>query len=262
MTPLQARPPIGKVVVLIPTYNERENISLIVSRLRAAVPEVDILVLDDNSPDGTGAVADRLAADDGQVRVLHRTSKEGLGMAYLAGFGWALERDYDVMVEMDADGSHQPEQLPSLLLSLADADVVLGSRWVPGGSVVNWPVHRKVLSVGGNLYVRVLLGMPIGDATGGYRAYRASALKTLDLEQVASQGYCFQVDLVWRAIRAGLRVVEVPITFVERTIGDSKMSQDIVNESLRSITVWGARYRLGQVRSLFHREPRWHRLDV
>jgi|ERR1035437_145228 dolichol-phosphate mannosyltransferase len=262
MTPLQARPPIGKVVVLIPTYNERENISLIVSRLRAAVPEVDILVLDDNSPDGTGAVADRLAADDGQVRVLHRTSKEGLGMAYLAGFGWALERDYDVMVEMDADGSHQPEQLPSLLLALADADVVLGSRWVPGGSVVNWPVHRKVLSVGGNLYVRVLLGMPIGDATGGYRAYRASALKTLDLEQVASQGYCFQVDLVWRAIRAGLRVVEVPITFVERTIGDSKMSQDIVNESLRSITVWGARYRLGQVRSLFHREPRWHRLDV
>jgi dolichol-phosphate mannosyltransferase len=262
MTPLQARPPIGKVVVLIPTYNERENISLIVSRLRAAVPEVDILVLDDNSPDGTGAVADRLAADDGQVRVLHRTSKEGLGMAYRAGFGWALERDYDVMVEMDADGSHQPEQLPSLLLALADADVVLGSRWVPGGSVVNWPVHRKVLSVGGNLYVRVLLGMPIGDATGGYRAYRASALKTLDLEQVASQGYCFQVDLVWRAIRAGLRVVEVPITFVERTIGDSKMSQDIVNESLRSITVWGARYRLGQVRSLFHREPRWHRLDV
>ena len=262
MTPLQARPPIGKVVVLIPTYNERENIALIVLRLRAAVPEVDILVLDDNSPDGTGAVADRLAADDGQVRVLHRTSKEGLGMAYLAGFGWALERDYDVMVEMDADGSHQPEQLRSLLQALAGADVVLGSRWVPGGSVVNWPVHRKVLSVGGNLYVRVLLGMPIGDATGGYRAYRASALKTLDLEQVASQGYCFQVDLVWRAIRAGLRVVEVPITFVERTIGDSKMSQDIVNESLRSITVWGARYRLGQVRSLFHREPRWHRLDV
>ena len=183
-------------------------------------------------------------------------------MAYRAGFGWALERDYDVMVEMDADGSHQPEQLPSLLLALADADVVLGSRWVPGGSVVNWPVHRKVLSVGGNLYVRVLLGMPIGDATGGYRAYRASALKTLDLEQVASQGYCFQVDLVWRAIRAGLRVVEVPITFVERTIGDSKMSHDIVNESLRSITVWGARYRLGQVRSILHREPRWHRLDA
>jgi len=261
MTQPQVRPAIGKIVVLIPTYNERENVSLIVSRLRAAVPEADVLVLDDNSPDGTGAIADRLAADDGQVRVLHRESKEGLGAAYLAGFAWALERDYDVMVEMDADGSHQPEQLRSLLVALADADVVLGSRWVPGGSVVNWPIHRKVLSVGGNVYVRVLLGMPIGDATGGFRAYRASALRTLDLQKVASQGYCFQVDLAWRAIRAGLSVVEVPITFVERTIGDSKMSQDIVNESLRSITMWGARYRLGQVRSLLRREPRWHRLD-
>jgi dolichol-phosphate mannosyltransferase len=139
---------------------------------------------------------------------------------------------------------------------------VLGSRWVPGGSVVNWPMHRKALSVGGNTYVRVLLGMPIGDATGGYRAYRASALQTLDLQKVASQGYCFQVDLVWRAIRAGLSVVEVPITFVERTIGDSKMSQDIVKESLRKITTWGVRYRLGQVRSLFRREPRWHQLDA
>ena len=261
MTPPLARPPIGKIVVLIPTYNERENVSLIVSRVRAAVPEADVLVLDDNSPDGTGQVADQLAAADGQVRVLHRKSKEGLGAAYLAGFAWALEHGYDVMVEMDADGSHQPEQLGSLLGALAGADVVLGSRWVPGGSVVNWPFHRKFLSVGGNLYVRVLLGMPIGDATGGFRAYRASALRTLDLHEVASQGYCFQVDLAWRAIRAGLTVVEVPITFVERTIGDSKMSQDIVNESLRSITMWGARYRIGQVRSLFHREPQWHRLN-
>jgi len=255
MTHSQVRPAIGKIVVLIPTYNERENLSLIVSRLRGAVPEADVLVLDDNSPDRTGAVADRLAADDGQVRVLHRTSKKGLGAAYLAGFAWALDRGYDVLVEMDADGSHQPEQLRSLLEALGDADVVLGSRWVPGGSVVNWPIHRKALSVGGNVYVRVLLGMPIGDATGGFRAYRASALRTLDLQDVASQGYCFQVDLAWRAIRAGLRVVEVPITFVERTIGDSKMSRDIVRESLRNITMWGARYRLGQVRSLMHREP-------
>jgi dolichol-phosphate mannosyltransferase len=260
MTRPQARSPIDKIVVLIPTYNERENISLIVSRLRAVVPEADVLILDDNSPDGTGVVADGLAAADGQVRVLHRKNKEGLGAAYLAGFAWALERGYDVLVEMDADGSHQPEQLRSLLVALADADVVLGSRWVPGGSVVNWPIHRKALSVGGNVFVRVLLGMPIGDATGGFRAYRASALRTLDLQEVASQGYCFQVDLAWRAIRAGLSVVEVPITFVERTIGDSKMSQGIVNESLRSITAWGARYRLGQVRSLFRREPRWHRL--
>jgi dolichol-phosphate mannosyltransferase len=256
-----ARPSIGKIVVLIPTYNERENLSLIVPRLRAAVPAADILVLDDNSPDGTGAVADQLAADDDQVRVLHRTSKAGLGAAYLAGFAWALDQGYDVLVEMDADGSHQPEQLPSLLLAMADADVVLGSRWVPGGSVVNWPLHRKALSRGGNVYVRVLLGMPIGDATGGFRAYRASALRIMDLQDVASLGYCFQVDLVWRALRAGLSVVEVPITFVERTIGDSKMSGDIVSESLRNITMWGARYRLGQVRSLLRREPRWHRLN-
>ena len=262
MTHPQVRPPIGTVAVLIPTYNERENLPLIVSRLRAAVPEADVLVLDDNSPDGTGAVADQLAADDGQVHVLHRKSKEGLGAAYLAGFSWALDKGYDVLVEMDADGSHQPEQLPSLLAALADADVVLGSRWVPGGSVVNWPLHRKVLSLGGNVYTRLLLGMPIGDATGGFRAYRASALRILDLHDVASAGYCFQVDLVWRAVRRGLSVVEVPITFVERTIGDSKMSHDIVRESLRNLTRWGASYRLGQVKSLLRREPRWHTLDT
>ena len=262
MTHPVTRLPIGRIVVLIPTFNERENLPLIVSRTRAAVPEADILVLDDNSPDGTGALADQLAADDGQVRVLHRERKEGLGAAYLAGFAWALDKDYDVMVEMDADGSHQPEQLRTLLVALADADVVLGSRWVPGGSVVNWPIHRKALSLGGNVYTRVLLGMPIGDATGGFRAYRASALRSLDLRDVASQGYCFQVDLVWRAVRRGLKVVEVPITFVERTIGDSKMSQGLVGESLRNITRWGARYRLGQIRSLVRREPRWHRLDA
>ena len=262
MTHPVTRLPIGRIVVLIPTFNERENLPLIVSRTRAAVPEADILVLDDNSPDGTGALADQLAADDGQVRVLHRERKEGLGAAYLAGFAWALDKDYDVMVEMDADGSHQPEQLRTLLVALADADVVLGSRWVPGGSVVNWPIHRKALSLGGNVYTRVLLGMPIGDATGGFRAYRASALRSLDLRDVASHGYCFQVDLVWRAVRRGLKVVEVPITFVERTVGDSKMSQGIVGESLRNITRWGARYRLGQIRSLVRREPRWHRLDA
>jgi len=247
---------------LIPTYNERENLAPIVARLRAAVPEADVLVLDDNSPDGTGAVADRLAGDDDQVRVLHRKTKEGLGAAYLAGFAWALDKGYDVLVEMDADGSHQPEQLRSLLVALVDADVVLGSRWVPGGSVVNWPIHRKALSLGGNVYTRVLLGMPIGDATGGFRAYRASALRSMDLHDVASAGYCFQVDLVWRAVRRGLSVVEVPITFVERTVGDSKMSEGIVRESLRNITMWGASYRLGQLRSLVRREPRWHRLDA
>jgi dolichol-phosphate mannosyltransferase len=260
MTDAQVRTQVRTVAVLIPTYNERENLPLIVSRLRAAVPEADVLVLDDNSPDGTGAVADQLAADDDQVRVLHRERKEGLGAAYLAGFAWALEQGYDAIVEMDADGSHRPEQLRSLLDALADADVALGSRWVPGGSVVNWPLHRKVLSLGGNVYTRVLLGVPISDATGGYRAYRASSLRTMDLHDVSSAGYCFQVDLVWRAVRRGLTVVEVPITFAEREMGDSKMSQRIVNEALRSITVWGAKYRLGQVRSLIHKEPRWHRL--
>jgi len=260
MTNPQSRPPISKVVVLIPTYNESANLSRIVSRLREAVREADVLVMDDNSPDGTGVLADELAAQDAQVRVLHRKTKEGLGAAYLAGFAWALQRGYDVLVEMDADGSHQPEQLPSLLTALADADVVLGSRWVPGGLVVNWPIHRKALSIGGNVFSRMLLGMRIGDATGGFRAYRASALLALDLHEVASQGYCFQVDLTWRATRAGLRVIEVPITFIERTMGDSKMSQAIVKESLLKITRWGARYRFGQVRSLVKRNPRWHRL--
>ncbi len=262
MTYPQVRPPIGSVVVLIPTYNERENLPLIVSRVRQAVPEADVLVLDDSSPDGTGEVADHLATQDDHLRVLHRERKEGLGAAYLAGFAWALDKGYDVLVEMDADGSHQPEQLHTLLAALVDADVVLGSRWVPGGSVVNWPLHRKALSLGGNIYTRVLLGMSIGDATGGFRAYRASALRSMDLGAVVSQGYCFQVDLVWRAVRRGLTVAEVPITFVERTVGDSKMSQGIVGESLRNITKWGARYRLDQVRSLLRREPRWHSLDA
>jgi dolichol-phosphate mannosyltransferase len=262
MTHPATRMAIGKIVVLIPTYNERENLPLIVSRLRAAVPAADVLVLDDSSPDGTGDVADRLAADDGQVRVMHRASKEGLGAAYLAGFAWALDKGYDALVEMDADGSHLPEQLPTLLGALADADVVLGSRWVPGGSVVNWPMRRKALSIGANVYTRLLLGIRIGDATGGFRTYRASALRAMDLHDVASAGYCFQVDLVWRAIRAGLGVVEVPITFVERAIGESKMSEGIVREALRNITVWGARYRFGQVRSLVRREPRWHKLDA
>jgi dolichol-phosphate mannosyltransferase len=254
------REPVSRVVVCIPTYNERENLPLVVGRLRAAVPDADVLVLDDSSPDGTGEVADELAAADDAVHVLHRAGKEGLGAAYLAGFAWALEHGYDAIVEMDADGSHQPEQLPLLLDALGDADLVIGSRWVHGGSVVNWPLHRKALSVGGNLYTRVLLGMGVNDATAGYRVYRSSALRAMGLDDVASQGYCFQVDLTNRAVRGGLRVVEVPITFVEREIGDSKMSRDIMRESLQRITVWGVHHRAGQVRSLRRREPRWHRL--
>lgn len=244
------REPVTRVAVLIPTYNERENLPGVVARVRASVPDADVAVLDDNSPDGTGRVADDLASADPRIHVLHRAGKEGLGRAYLAGFEWALEAGYDAVVEMDADGSHQPEQLPALLAAIPDADVVIGSRWVRGGQVRNWPLRRKVLSVGANVYTKVLLGMHVNDATAGYRVYRTSALRTIGLEGVESQGYCFQVDLTVRAVRAGLRVVEVPITFVEREIGVSKMGKDIIREALTSVTVWGVEHRGRQVRDL------------
>lgn len=234
---------VGKVLVVIPTYNEAENIEEITARIRRATPEVEILIADDASPDGTGAIADALAASDPKIHVLHRPGKQGLGAAYVAGFTWARDHGFDVVVEMDADGSHAPEQLPRLLEALRHADVVLGSRYVPGGQVVDWPWHRALLSQGGNLYVRIVLGMPIRDATGGFRAYRMPALDKLDFESVTSQGYCFQVDLAWRACRHGLRVVEVPITFTERRRGASKMSPAIVREALWRVTVWGARAR-------------------
>jgi len=203
------------------------------------VPDADLLVVDDNSPDGTGEIADKLAAEDGHIHVLHRPGKAGLGAAYIAGFRWALAEGYDVLVEMDADGSHQPEELPVLLGALAGADLVLGSRWVPGGTVRNWPKSRELLSRGGNTYARVMLGIRLKDATGGYRAYRAGTLRAIALDEVESQGYCFQIDLAMRTIRAGLRVVEVPITFVERVHGNSKMSRAIVLEALWRVTVWG-----------------------
>ena len=231
--------PTGRVAVVIPTYNERANIETTASRLRRAVPDADLLVVDDNSPDGTGDLADKLAAEDSHIHVLHRDQKAGLGAAYIAGFHRALAEGYDVLVEMDADGSHQPEELPLLLDALAGADLVLGSRWVPGGTVRNWPKSRALLSRGGNTYARLMLGIQVKDATGGYRAYRASALRAIELDQVESQGYCFQIDLAIRAIRAGLRVVEVPITFVERVHGTSKMSRAIVVEALWRVTVWG-----------------------
>jgi len=235
---------LGRILVIIPTFQERENLPSIVGRVRASVPEAHVLVADDNSPDGTGKVADELASDDDRVHVLHRAAKEGLGAAYVAGFEWALAAGYDVIVEMDADGSHQPEQLPRLLDALESADVVLGSRWVAGGEVSNWPKSREFLSRGGNMYTRVVLGLPLRDATGGYRAYRAKVLRAFDLTTVRSQGYCFQVDLAWRSWQRGYRVVEVPITFVERVLGASKMSRKIVFEALWRVTLWGARDRL------------------
>jgi dolichol-phosphate mannosyltransferase len=242
------RPTLGRVVMVVPTYNEVDNLAWVVGRLRAVQPEVHGLVVDDGSPDGTGAIADELAAADPAVRVVHRTAKAGLGAAYLHGFAVALERGYDVVGEMDADGSHQPEQLHLLLDALHDADLVIGSRWVPGGSVVNWPFRRELLSRGGNLYVRLLLGVAIRDATAGYRLFRRATLEAIDLETVESTGYVFQTDMVVRCLRAGLRVREVPIEFVERVRGDSKMSGHVAVESLRRITRWGARERLESVR--------------
>ncbi len=241
---------LGKVLVIIPTYNEAENIERIVERVRTANPDVHVLIADDNSPDGTGKIADRIAETDAQVHVLHRKGKEGLGAAYLAGFRWGLEQGYDVLVEMDADGSHQPEQLPQLLAALREqqADMVLGSRWVKGGEVVNWPKRREILSRGANIYARIMMGIPLRDATGGYRAFRRRTLEGIDLATVQSQGYCFQIDLAWRAVKAGFRVVEVPITFVERELGASKMSRQIILEALWRVAAWGLRARLDRLR--------------
>jgi dolichol-phosphate mannosyltransferase len=243
-----------RVLVIIPTYNEAANVERTVGRVRAAMPAVDILVVDDGSPDGTGKIADRLAAADDQIHVLHRTRKQGLGGAYIAGFRWGLERNYDILVEMDADGSHQPEELPRLLAALHGsgtatgtddgADLVLGSRWVPGGEVVNWPMSRKILSRGGNTYTRLALGVGLRDATGGYRAFRRKVLESIGLDGIVSQGYCFQVDMARRALRAGFRVAEVPITFVEREYGASKMNRSIVAEALWRVTLWGLQDRV------------------
>src|SRR4051794_18350179 len=236
------------MVTVIPTYNEADNLAWIVERLLSAMPATDVLVVDDSSPDGTGDVADRLAADDPRVTVIHRSEKAGLGAAYLHGFRVALGRGYDVVVEMDADGSHQPEQLHRLLDALSDADLVIGARWVRGGSVVNWSRFRKMLSMGGNRYARVLLGVSVHDVTSGYRAFRSSALRGIDLETVASVGYCFQTDLALRCVHAGLRVREVPIEFLERERGVSKMDSAVALESLGRITWWGLQQRWARLR--------------
>ncbi|HEX9231757.1 MAG TPA: polyprenol monophosphomannose synthase [Jatrophihabitantaceae bacterium] len=244
---------LGRVLVVIPTYNERDNVEAIVERVTASVADANVLIVDDHSPDGTGKIADEIAAADPRVHVLHRTAKAGLGGAYIAGFGWGLEHGFEVLVEMDADGSHAPEQLSRLLVALRDADLVIGSRWVPGGTVVNWPKSRELLSRGGNLYTRIALGIDLRDATGGYRAYRRAVLEEIDYRSVLSEGYCFQVDLAWRAARGGFRVVEVPITFAERERGESKMSGSIVREALWRVTQWGAQHRADQIRRLVRR---------
>jgi dolichol-phosphate mannosyltransferase len=231
---------VGPVAVIVPTYNERDNIEIIAKRVRSAVPDAHLLIVDDNSPDGTGEIADKLAGGDPHVHVLHRAGKAGLGAAYIAGFAWALEQGYGALVEMDADGSHQPEELPRLLAALAGADLVLGSRYVPGGAVLNWPRSRELLSRAGNTYARLMLGLKLKDATGGYRVFRASTLRRIGLDEVDSQGYCFQIDLARRTIAAGLTVTEVPITFEERQRGASKMSNAIVAEAFWRVALWGA----------------------
>lgn len=256
MTEAEGYPGVGRVLVVIPTYNEADNIRSVTERVRRAVPSVDILVTDDNSPDGTGAIADELAVADNHIFVLHRAGKEGLGAAYKAGFAWAKDKGYDAVVEMDADGSHAPEELPLLLDQLRDHDAVLGTRYIPGGSVHNWPMRRLLLSRGGNVYIRMALGMPFRDATGGYRAYRMPVLDAINVETVASTGYSFQVELAWRAYRQGHRVTEVPITFTEREHGVSKMSGNIFKEQLLRVTTWGLQARKDSLLGLVGRKPK------
>jgi len=228
-----------RAVICLPTYDERENLDPIVAAIHRAAPEVDVLVVDDASPDGTGALADALAARDGRVHVLHRAGKEGLGRAYLAGFAWALARGYGLVLEMDADFSHDPRHLPELLAAARGADLVLGSRWVPGGRTVGWGLGRKLVSRGGSLYARTILGLSVRDLTGGFKCFRREVLEAIDLGSVECTGYAFQIELTWRALRRGFRVVEVPIVFADRRAGQSKMSWRIVAEALAR--VWSIR---------------------
>ena len=241
--------PLPSTLVVIPTYDEREALPGTLRRLRTAVPDAHVLVVDDASPDGTGQWADAAAAEDPAVHVLHRSGKQGLGPAYLAGFAWGLERGYRQLVEMDADASHRPEQLPGLLEAVRrGADLAIGSRWLPGGAVHNWPLRRELLSRGANVYVRALMGLGVSDATAGFRVFRAELLEQLVAEDVASQGYCFQVDMTRRARDLGATIAEVPIDFDERTEGSSKMSSAIVREALVMVTYWGLARRTQQLR--------------
>jgi dolichol-phosphate mannosyltransferase len=234
----------SRVVIIMPTYNERQNLEIMAGRIRQSVPDADLLVVDDNSPDGTGEVADKLAETDPHVHVMHRKEKAGLGRAYVAGFTWALDAGYDLIVEMDADGSHRPEDLPRLLAAAGRHDAVIGSRYVPGGTVVNWPKSREFLSRGANIYNRIMLGIRIKDATGGFRVYRAGTLRKIDLNGIDSAGYCFQIDMTLRVLQAGLDITEVPITFVERELGASKMSNGVIIEAFTRVAQWGITARL------------------
>ncbi len=239
--------------MIIPTYNEAENLENIVARTFATAPFANILVVDDASPDGTGELADRLAGADARLQVLHRTAKSGLGAAYLAGFELAFDQGYDVIAQMDADGSHPPESLPAMLTELdrAGAGLVIGSRWTTGGSVVDWPRSRELLSRSANAYARAALGIRVKDSTAGFRAYRASALQSIDLTRIDSEGYCFQIEMTLCLLAAGFTVREVPIVFRDRTRGESKMSGGIVIEAMTRVTGWGLGRRASQLIHLF-----------
>jgi len=231
---------MAEVLVIVPTYNERDNLPEIVAAVHEHLPEADLLVVDDNSPDGTGAVADELAARDAKIHVLHRAGKQGLGTAYVAGFKWALARDYQFLFEMDCDFSHDPKYLPLMLARARDgADLVLGSRYVDGGGTVNWGPMRKLISRGGSFYARTILGIGVRDVTGGFKCFRRATLEKLDLDSVSAQGYGFQIEMTYRTIRHGMRVEEIPIVFVDRRVGQSKMSKKIFLEALT--LVWKLR---------------------
>ena len=223
---------MNDALVVVPTYNEKENVREIVAAVTRACPQADLLFVDDNSPDGTGAIADELAAKEARVHVLHREAKQGLGRAYLAGFRWALERSYRFIFEMDADFSHNPADLSRLLAAAGDADLVLGSRFVGGIRVINWPLSRLMLSQAAALYVRIITGMPFTDPTGGFKCYRRSVLEAIPLDQIQSNGYSFQIEMTHQAWRRGFRIVETPIVFEERRSGQSKMNTGIVGEAL------------------------------
>jgi dolichol-phosphate mannosyltransferase len=243
-----------RALVCIPTYNEAPNIERVLSRVRAAAPDVTILVIDDGSPDGTADLAEGTGGELGQIEVMRRTEKQGLGGAYRAGFAWGLDHGFDVIVEMDADLSHDPDKLPELLAAVADgAALAIGSRWVPGGSVVDWPRERLLLSRLGNFYARAGLGIQVRDMTAGYRAYSADVLRAIDVSGVQSNGYAFQVEMTYRVHRLGSTIVEVPITFRERTEGVSKMSWHIIGEAYKFVTVRGLQDRLARLRRVGRR---------
>lgn len=228
-------------LVIVPTYNESDNITRIVPLILSQDPRLEVLIVDDNSPDGTGKLADALAAENSRVHVLHRAAKQGLGRAYLAGFTWALERTYDFIFEMDADFSHDPAHLPEFLAAVKDADMVLGSRYRDGKvTVVNWPMTRLILSYAANIYARFVTGMHLGDATGGFKCFRRHVLEAIPLSQVRSNGYAFQIEMSFRAWKRGFRIAEIPIVFHDRTEGESKMSKGIVREAV--LMVWRLRW--------------------